>query len=184
MANITPKQRAYIRKKTKIEEPDPSEVEGELNIVPFLDITTVLIIFLLMMISAVAFFSQIETRLPNYQRGGVGSGREDEESLNLNVTITDSGVIVSGSGGKLAPGCQDTADGRVVTVQKQRGEYNWNALTECVATVKKEYPDERKVTMQADPTIRFERVVNAMDAVRSEGDEELFPDILLSAGVR
>lgn len=185
MPKLTPQQRAYIRKHSKVEEPDPSEVVGELNIVPFLDITVNIIVVLLVMTLALAAFTQINTRLPEYSRGGVGSGREDSESLNLNLTITENGVIVAGSGGKLAPGCEDTAGGRTVTVpNKNDGSYDWKALTQCVYNVHQEFPDERRVTVSADPLVEFVHVVNAMDAVRNKGDEELFPDVLLSAGVR
>ena len=47
MAKLTPQQRAYIRRRTKVHDPDPSEIAGELNIVPFLDIVVNLIMFLL-----------------------------------------------------------------------------------------------------------------------------------------
>lgn len=184
MPQLTPQQRQYIRKRAKFEEPDPSEVAGELNIVPYLDITVNLIMFLLMLVSTIAFFAQVSARLPEYGTGGVGSRASDKPKLNLNLTIVGDGVIVAGSGGKLAPGCENTATGRVVTVPKRGNDYDWSALTDCVARVKKQFPDETQVTVSADPLIQFQYVLNAMDAVRSKGDEELFPDVLLSAGVR
>jgi biopolymer transport protein ExbD len=184
MAKLTPAQRQYIRKHTKVEEPDPSEVAGELNIIPFLDITVNLIMFLLMLTTTLAFFAQLEARLPEYSRGGVGKRSSDGESLNLNITITENGVIVTGSGGKLAPGCTNVATGRVVTVPKKGGDYDWEGLTACAAEVKKEFPDETQVTVSGEPLVEFQYVVDAMDAMRADGDEELFPDVMLSAGVR
>ncbi len=184
MAQLTAQQRRYIRKHTKDHELDPSETSEELNIVPFLDIVVNLIMFLLMSISAVAFFSQVEASLPEYSRGGVGR-RSAEPSLNLNLTITNRGVIVSGSGGKLSPGCVNTSTGRVLTVVKRpNGEHDWNALTACAAKVKENFPDEFRVTVSADPVVEYQDVISAMDAVRSKGDKELFPEVLLSAGVR
>jgi biopolymer transport protein TolR len=103
VANLTPKQRAYIRKRTKHEEVDPSEAMGELNIIPFLDIVVNLIMFLLMTTTVVLTITQIDSQLPDYRRGVGGRSPTPEASLNLNLTITDSGVIVTGSGGKLAP---------------------------------------------------------------------------------
>jgi biopolymer transport protein ExbD len=184
MAKLTPQQRMYIRKRTKVEEPDPSEAQGELNIIPFLDITVNLIMFLLMLTTTIAFFAQVEAKLPEYQRGGVGSNREESDSLNLNLTITENGVIVTGSGGKLAPGCEDTASGRVVTVPKNGDKYDWEGLKQCAVNIHKEFPDESKVTVSAEPLVQYKHVINAMDAVRSKGDEELFTDVLLSAGIR
>lgn len=184
MPEITTQQRLYIRKRTKFEEPDPSEMVGELNIIPFLDITVNLIMFLLMLVAMIAFFAQLEARLPEYGRGGVGRRAAEEPRLNLNLTITENGIIVAGSGGKLAPGCQSTTTGRILTVAKQGGEYDWDALTKCVSTVKQEFPEETQVTISADPVVHYEYLVRTMDSVRAKGDEELFPDVLLSAGVR
>jgi biopolymer transport protein TolR len=184
MAELTPQQRQYIRKRSKHVELDPSEMQGELNIIPFLDITINLIMFLLIMVASIAFFAQVEARLPEYGRGGVGRRAPSEPKLNLNLTVVERGVIVTGSGGKLSPGCATTSTGDVITVRSSGGEYDWPALTECVARVKQEFPDETQVTVSADSLIQFEHVIGAMDAVRNQGDEELFPDVLLSAGVR
>jgi biopolymer transport protein TolR len=185
MAKLTPQQRAYIRRRTKVHEPDPSEIAGELNIVPFLDIVVNLIMFLLATSEAVLAIVQIEAQLP--QLGGkASSGSASEPGLNLNVTVTDGGIIVTGSGGKLAPGCEDVSSGRVMTVPKRDGNYDWTALTECVAKIKAvpKFSDEHDVIIGADPMIHYEHVVAAMDAVRTNGTKPLFPDVLLSAGVR
>ncbi len=184
-ARLTPRQRSLVRKKTKVHDLDPSELDEELNIVPFLDIVINLIMFLLMVISAVAFFAQVEASLPEYRGGGVGKRAADEPSLNLNVTITQAGIIVSGTGGKLAPGCTTTAPGKVMTVAKRAdGQYDWEGLTKCVSRVKQEFQDEERVTISADPEVEYQYLISAMDAVRSKGDDDLFPEVLLSAGVR
>jgi len=201
MPHLTPQQRVYIRKRTRVDELDPSESMGELNIVPFLDIVVNIIMFLLATTVVVMTIAQIDAQLPELRRG-VGS-RSPAAGLNLNVTITDSGVIVAGSGGKLAPGCENTAGtGRVITVPKRvlnvevtengrtfhrnQMDFDWQALTDCVARVKAvpEFSEERQVIIGADPMVPYEAVVKAMDAVRSRGTTELFPDVLLSAGVR
>jgi biopolymer transport protein ExbD len=184
MAEFSPAQRAYIKKKSKYHELDVAEASDELNIVPFLDIVVNLIMFLLMSLASVAFFFQVESTLPTLGgrgRGAVTTGAE----LNLNVTVTNDGVIVSASGGKLAPGCQTTVTGRVMTVPIRRpGEYDWAALTSCIAIIKQRFPDESRATISADPQIEFQHVMDAMDAVRSKDSQELFPEVLLSAGVR
>ena len=46
------------------------------------------------------------------------------------------------------------------------------------------FSEERDVIIGADPMIHYEHVVAAMDAVRGDGKQALFPDVLLSAGVR
>src|SRR4029077_18785530 len=103
MAKFTPRQRAYIRKRTKDVQTDPSEAVGELNIVPFLDIVVNLIMFLLATTEAVLLISQIESDLPKIARGRSNSA-DVATPLNLNVPGTDAGVTISGSGGAPPPG--------------------------------------------------------------------------------
>jgi len=184
MAQFSPHQRAYIRKRSKYEEPGPEETDDELNIVPFLDIVVNLIMFLLMITSSIAFYSQLEASLPTYSSGGVGRRASDEPQLNLSVFVTTNGITVTGSGGKLAPGCATTSTGDVMTVPKRGGTYDWSGLRECVATVKQEFPNETRVTVSADNLVEYQDLVSAMDAVREKEGEELFPEVLISAGVR
>jgi biopolymer transport protein TolR len=182
MPKFSPRQRAYIRKRSKDVNIDPSEMVGELNIVPFLDIVVNLIMFLLATTEAVLLISQIESDLPKIARGR--SKGEVATPLNLNVTVTDGGVIVSGSGGKLARGCTGIDSGRDLTVPKKGKDYDWSGLTECVARVKQQYASEHSVTVSADPQVQYEYVVAAMDAVRTRGKDPLFPDVMISVGVR
>lgn len=182
---LTSQQRRYVKKHGTWHELDPSELPGELNIIPFLDIVVNLIMFLLMVTSSIAFYSQVEAALPTFSRGGVGSRSQEGQALNLNLTLTTNGMIVSGAGGKLAPGCTTTATGRVVTVPNlPNGDFNFDGLTDCVALVKQQFQDETRVTVSADPLVEYQDLISAMDAVRSKDSEELFPEVLLSAGVR
>lgn len=181
---LSARQRIYVRKRTRALDLDPSEMVGELNIIPFLDIVVNLIMFLLITTEAVLLISQIESDLPKITRGR-GQKSAVETPLNLNVTVTENGVIVSGSGGKLAPGCKEISPpGRDVTVVREGTVYDWPALTECVARVKEQFADEDTVTVSADQQIAYEHLVAAMDAVRAKGTEELFPHVLISVGLR
>lgn len=183
---LTPRQQAYYRKKTKHDEPDPSEVASELNIVPFLDIVTNLILFLLMTSAQVLLVAELDAQLPTLARGRPSRDAAEESStLNLNVTIADDGVIVAAQGGKLAPGCQSRQTGRVITIPRSGNrEIPWQQLTQCAERVHTEYPDETKVILTADPTIEYQEIISAMDALRTNGTDNLFPDVMLSAGVR
>ena len=183
MPKLSPQQRAYIRRRTRVHDPDPSELTGELNIVPFLDIVVNLIMFLLATSEAVLAIVQIEAQLPQLSSGGKSNGAQDS-GLNLNVTLTESGIIVTGSGGKLAPGCEEVSSGRVMTVPKKGADYDWAALTDCAVKIKARFADEKDVIVGADPMIHYEYVVAAMDALRSKDAKVLFPKVLLSAGVR
>lgn len=186
--HITSVQRKYIRKRTKPVELDPSETVGELNIVPYLDIVVNLIMFLLATTEAVLLIAQIESDLPKIARRGRGKSGEVTTPLNLNVTVTEKGVLVSGSGGKLAPGCESIEPGGAVTVPMKGDKYDWDGLTTCAWRVKQKFQDEDTVTVSANPRIMYEHVVKAMDAMRAKGKgknaQELFPQVLISVGVR
>ncbi len=181
-SKLTSKQRRYLKRKTKVHEPDVSELDEELNIVPFLDIVVNLIMFLLMTVSAIAVVSQIEATLPTL--GGSRGSRGAEETLDLKVHLSGEGIIMAGSRGKLAPGCQQTAPGRVFAVPRTGDGYDFEALAACAATVHAAFPAERRVTLSADPEVWYENVTQAMDALRGTEDAPLFPEVLLSAGIR
>src|SRR5690242_14524664 len=146
---FTPRQRSYIRKATTDHGGDPSETVGELNIIPFLDIVVNLIMFLLATSEYVLLISQIQSDLPKIARGRTKTNEQVSTPLNLNVTVTDAGVLVSGSGGKLAPGCTsiDPAGSRAVTVPRKAKDYDWGGLTECVVKIKAQFKDENTVTV-------------------------------------
>ena len=140
MPELTSAQRQYIRKRTKVVELDPSEMASELNIIPFLDIVVNLIIFLLATVAYILPTVQIETQLPELRRGVGGRSSEPQNTLNLNVTVAEQGIIVTGSGGKLAPGCETTGEGRVITVPKRGENFDWEGLTTCLSRVKERFP--------------------------------------------
>jgi biopolymer transport protein ExbD len=53
-------------------------------------------------------------------------------------------------------------------------------LTQKLSELKKEVPDKKDVVLLLDSQIRYEMIIEIMDAVRVKGDEELFPDISLA----
>lgn len=181
---LSPRQKAYVRKKTTVHELDPSEASGELNIVPFLDIVTNIIMFLLATTAAVLTTVELEAHLPTLSRGRAHGAVDTGSTLNLSVTVAEQGVIVAASGGVLTPGCTGTARGAIAVPRSADRSYDWTALTRCLATIHGTYPDERQGILTADPTIEFADIIHAMDAMRSDGTNDLFPEIMLSAGVR
>jgi biopolymer transport protein TolR len=184
MPKLTPAQRQYVRKKTKVHDLDPSEMASELNIIPFLDIVMNLIMFLLVTTATAIALSQINSQLPEYRRGVGGRSSTPEATLNLNVTIVEEGIIVTGSGAKLAPGCDTIGSGRVVTVPKNGREYDWAGLTACAVKIKEQFPEETQVTVTADPLIQYVHLIAALDALREDDTDELFPEVLIAAGIR
>jgi len=153
--------------------------KGELSIVPLLDVIVNLVVFLLTTTAMVSLASEVSAATPPVCQGCGGS--RVARGLELTVVVTDETIRLAGSGGRLAPGC-DTIGGGAPTIL--RDGHEWDALRACAARVHAAYPDEREVRLGADPLVPYEDVVRAMDALRSEGETPLFPEILLTAGVR
>lgn len=153
---------------------DDAAPGGELNIVPFLDVVTNLLLFLLATVSTVLVVSQVDARLRP-----LGPGRGADLARTVSVTLTEQGIVIAGPGGFVASGCATTT--RSSTFAVPAGDYA--ALSECMERVRARVDDDR-VIVSADPQIPYDALLHAMDAVRARGDRPLFPEILISAGVR
>lgn len=173
MPKLSPSQRRTIRRKSRPPEVDPATADGELNIVPFLDVVVNLIMFLLMTITAVLSVAEVHAQLPTYGPG--------EPEWKATVVLTETGILVSDGQGTVAPGCTEYGDGP--TVANVGGEPDWLALRACAERLKALHPDSESITLAADPLIPLAEVIRAMDAVRGANDS-LFGDVKIAAGVR
>jgi hypothetical protein len=175
-APLSAAQRSRIRRLSQPREPDPGEEAGEIQLVPYLDIITNVMMFVLASIS-VTFVASIDTTPPSI---GGGKVRVDpsQKALNLSAFITSQGVSLKTSSGNVSTGCQDVGAG--ITVPKAGEEYDYKALTACAKRLKNarsEFKEETQVTITANPGIEYQTVIGVMDALRGDGEEELFPEV-------
>src|SRR3984893_2505244 len=98
-------QRSRVRRLSAPRELAPDEEGGELNIVPFLDIITNVLMFVLATVS-VTFTATIDTFPP--KAGGAGARAPTTPTLGLTVIVVNDGFSVKARGGNVAPGCNDT----------------------------------------------------------------------------
>ncbi len=171
---MTPRQRRMIRAATRRSPADPSEVEGELNIVPLLDIVVNLMLFLLATTTATMALAETDISVPDTCVGCRGRA-----SMQLSVTLADGGIIVASNAGQLAPGCDAVGGGPGLTIPRAGGRYDFAALASCLERVHAQYPEEREMILSADPQVPYEAVIRALDAIRPS-----FTETRLSAGVR
>jgi len=169
-------QRSRIRRLSIPRELSPDEEGGELNIIPFLDIITNVLMFVLATIS-VTFTTMIDSQPP---RAASGSARAPTKpSLSLNIIVIDKGFIVSAFGQRIGEGCQGPGAG--VAVGLSGPDYDYPALTACADRLKHQVPeaaDETAATLTANKDIPYQVIIGTVDAIRrSEKGEELFPDI-------
>jgi biopolymer transport protein ExbD len=169
-------QRSRVRRLSMPRELSPDEEGGELNIVPFLDIITNVLMFVLATIS-VTFTTMIDTQPP---RAPSGSARPPTKpSLSLNIIVIDKGFIVSAFGQRIGEGCQGTGAGVAVGLAGQ--DYDYSGLTSCAKRLKNQVPeaaDETAATLTANKDVPFQAIIGTIDAIRKADDgQELFPDI-------
>ena len=168
-------QRAKIRRLSAPKELAPDEEGGELNIVPFLDIVTNVLMFVLATVT-VTFTATIDTFPP---RAGSGARAPTTPTLGLTVLVVPDGFSMKARGGNVAPGCNDTGPG--IAIGKRDGDYDYNALKACAQKLKgasPDFKDEMGVTISANPPIPYQVVISAMDAVRTDDKgNDMFPEV-------
>jgi biopolymer transport protein ExbD len=188
-----------------------SAAAEELDLVPIMNLVTILIPFLLMAAQFVSY-AVIDSTLPAIGPPQPIEDKEDEDPpLNLSVFITDKGYTVAGSaavlkgegGGEegeekgptiecMTPGCVYAEDSK----EGASEAYDVVKLRTLLTEIKDEYPDEQNVILVPEPDIPYEVLVVTMDATREnpdaaadEGSEGqctgrcLFPFVVIAGGV-
>lgn len=143
-----------------------AEEGGELNLVPYLDIVTNVIMFLLATTVFAAAMGDVRVAAAS-----VGDGPRPR-GLELTVSISERGFTVA------------TARSVEALIAKRGGAYDYAALAARLAELKRSLAglDERHAIVNADPAIPYEVVVGVIDACRGVHDEG-FDEVQLSAGI-
>lgn len=167
-------QRAKIRRLATPPEASPEDEGGELNVVPFLDIITNVLMFVLATV-AITFTATIETSRPPRP----GPRPPSETTLGLTVLVVPEGFSVKAKGGNVAPGCIDTGSG--LAVPKRGAEYDYDALKACAVKLKASaasFKDERDVLISANAQVPYDVVIATLDAMRrTDSGDDLFPQV-------
>ena len=173
-------QRSKIRRLSAPRELDPAEEGGELNIIPFLDIITNVLMFVLATIT-VTFTTMIDSEPP--RQGGGSSRLPTKPTLSLNIIVVDKGFIVSAFGTRVGEGCQGAGSGLAVGLRSADGreDYDYGSLTQCAKRLKNQVPeaaDETAATLTANKDVPYQVIISTIDAIRRADDGQvLFPDI-------
>jgi biopolymer transport protein TolR len=168
-ASLTAAQRGKIR---RLSTAAPANAEGgELNVVPYLDIITNVMVFVLATV-AVTFVSSVEAKAPSLNVRPAGA------ALGLTAFVVSGGLTLKTAAGAVAKGCRGFGGG--VTVPKAAGAQDLEAIEACARVLKSEQPDfkgETQVTVTANPGTELQEVVSVMDALRGEPGDPLFPEV-------
>ena len=155
------------------------EEAGELNLVPYMDIVTNIIIFLLASVVNQVALGNINVSVPTISQGG-GAANDtpppEKPPLNLTVTVGATGFTVAASGGVLP-----------AIPKLPTGQYNYAGLTAKLKEIKSnpDYADETKANFNADASTPYDVVIATLDAMRTDeaAGKILFPDVAFAAGI-
>lgn len=165
---------------------------ANLDLVPIMNLVTILIPFLLMSAQFVEL-AVIDTTLPAIAPEPVTAEPLDEDKLMLSVLVTGNGFTITGADKVLDP--NDEANGpKVACIEagcRTAESYDYRGLTERLTKVKDRWPNEENVILVPDGSIPYEVIVHTMDATRDDqqdrdGDNKprlLFPNVVLAGGV-
>lgn len=154
-------------------------VDATFNLVPFIDLLSCLITFLLLS----AVWTQV-TALKVTQTGGITSPDDeppppDETTIDVRVTLTDRGYLLSLAGNQVelpkADVQKQDEHGNTTTVMG----FDTKSLAEKLKLVKTQYPAQRAVTVAAEDAVVFDDLVGTIDSIVAL---EL-PDIAVTAAV-
>jgi biopolymer transport protein TolR len=151
---------------------------GELNLVPYMDIVTNIIIFLLASMINQVSLANINVSVPSIS-GGPGDSADtpppEKPPLNLTVSVGASGFTIAASGGVLP-----------IVAKLPTGQYDYKSLAKKLNEIKSA-PDnatETKANFSADANVPYDIVVATLDAMRvTDEGKILFPDISFAAGI-
>jgi biopolymer transport protein ExbD len=173
-------QRSKVRRLSMPRELAPDEEGGELNIVPFLDIITNVLMFVLATIT-VTFTTMIDSAPP--RSGGPTVRPPGKPTLSLNIIVIDHGFIVSAFGQRIGEGCNGPGSGVAIGMKTTDGQqdYDYAGLAACAKRLKNQVPeaaDETNATITANANIPYQAIISTCDAIRKADDGQvLFPDI-------
>src|SRR3954464_12165425 len=153
------------------------EETGEINLVPYMDIVTNIIIFLLASVVNQVALGNVNVSVPTLASGASAAEPDvpEKKPLNLTVSVGATGFTVAASGGVLP-----------VIPKLPNGQYDYPGLTSKLLEIKSspENAEETKANFNADANVPYDIVVATLDAMRqNDAGKVLFPDVAFAAGI-
>src|SRR6185312_5935308 len=144
---MTPQRLRTKLRKIREQAEEMAEEGGELNLVPFLDIVTNVIMFLLATITFAAELGDINVSSPTTASTAQLQNQpppEPKNELNLTVSVSDKGFTVAASGAVLYQGQTIEASGNISpapagatlpTIPKKGAEFDYEGLAKLMAQI-------------------------------------------------
>lgn len=139
------------------------EETGELNIVPYLDIVTNLVMFMLLSMTGLVSLGVVNVSAPKVGGAAAAAGA-DQPKLLLTVGISKQGFYVGGAEPGAPP--PENVHAAPPTIPLRAGGYDYAALTAEMTKVKDRFPNETNLILTAEPDVPYEVLIQTMDACR------------------
>ncbi len=146
---------------------DKKNIAVELNLVPFIDLMSVCIIFLLI--------TAVWTQVSMIQLGSSVYAKETEATplkepppyahIPFRVNVLEIGF--------------DILVGKErISIPKKKGKYNEKALMRQIRKIKSIYPEKKDAVVASRDQVKYEHIIGAMDALLNGG----FPEVVIATG--
>jgi biopolymer transport protein ExbD len=154
----------------------PSQGEP-LNLVPIMNLVTILIPFLLMAATFVSL-AVVDSALPGIIDDDFGP---DDPPQSVVVAITTQGFTVIPNDESLNELLQLEIPCTPVGCPTA-SSYDTARLTTVLSDVKDARPNSETVILLPESSVPYEVLIAAMDAARNEGDRDLYPYVVIAGG--
>ena len=154
---------------SRVHHEDPFEVDdAELNLTPYLDIITTLVIFMIFTFQVVIEFRMIDVFSPQAVTDATQASENNEASKEVSLVIRNGGHLVVAAGGAA-----------VSEVPKVGDKYDYKTLRDTLKNWKTQLALGESIVISAEPDVEYAKVVETMDAIRRDDKGWLFPDVVL-----
>lgn len=139
-----------------IDDGGDKDINVDLNLVPFIDLMSVCIIFLLI--------TSVWTQISMIQLGSSIYAKKNEEvteppkedKITFDLKVTPTGYTVS-------------VNGAAVNIPKVLGKYNKKDLLTYLQKVKQRYPQKQDAIVFVDDIVPYEELIRGMDVLMLSG---------------
>jgi biopolymer transport protein TolR len=123
-------------------------LDAAINLVPFIDLLSCCISFLL--ITAV----WVQLASVPVAHGGQGGPGGDPPDVSLTLQVTSDGFLLKKSTGEELP------------AEAEAGRTDYAALAALMQQIKTEFPRKEDITVQAEDRVAYERLIRTLDILR------------------
>src|SRR6478609_9421894 len=169
---MTPQRLRNKMRKIREHGEEMAEEGGELNLIPYLDIVTNVIMFMLATTTFAAALGDINVSSPTTASTAQLQNTpppEPKNELNLTVSISEKGFTIAASGAVLYQGQTIEPSGNISpapagatlpTIPKKGNDYDYDGLAKSMAQIKATPTarSETKVIVNANPNITYDVV--------------------------